>query len=152
MTNAPASPSRTLDPARLLYAEDCESNVMLFELYLKHTPFIMEAAENGLQALEKFRDGDFDLVIMDFQMPVMGGGEAIRAIRGLEAETGRERTPIVALTAYPSKKNEAEAVEAGCDLFLTKPLRKVQLIELIQELGAARRKAKLAGGQAARTA
>lgn len=146
------APGRKLLPVRLLYAEDCESNVMLFELYLKHTSFIMEPAENGLQAVEKFKAGAFDLVIMDLQMPVMDGAEAIRAIRRHEAANGLERTPVIAITAYPSKKNEVQAVEAGCDLFLTKPMRKVQLIELVQQWGADRKMARSPAAEPASTA
>ncbi len=135
MSECPPIPGPALSAVRLLYAEDCESNVMLFELYLKHTPFVMTVAEDGQQAVEKFLAEPFDVVIMDIQMPVMDGCEATQAIRRHEADTGRARTPIIAITAYASKKNEEQAAQAGCDVFLTKPVRKAQLIELIQKWG-----------------
>lgn len=129
-------PFPDLKPMKILYAEDCESNVMLFQLYLKQTPFTLEVAENGKEAVDKFvRERDFDVVLMDIQMPVLDGYGATKAIRAHEKEKGLDPTPVIAVTAHAFQENEELAYQAGCDAFITKPVRKALLIETIQDWG-----------------
>ena len=111
--------------------EDAEDNRTLIEAYFKNTPHRVDDAENGKQALEMFTAGDYDLVLMDVQMPVMDGYQATRAIRAWEQEQGRAPTPIVALTAHALKEDEEESLRAGCDAHLTKPIKKATLLETI---------------------
>ncbi|MFA5182082.1 MAG: PAS domain S-box protein [Syntrophales bacterium] len=119
-------------PLRILLAEDNEDNRTLIWMYLKNTPHEMQMAENGQLALDKFiSNGPFDLVFMDVQMPVMDGYTATRAIRSWEEEQGRERTPIVALTAYALKEDVQRSLDAGCDGHVTKPLKKATFLDAI---------------------
>ncbi|MEI6314734.1 MAG: response regulator, partial [Syntrophus sp. (in: bacteria)] len=131
-TAAPdASPQQAL---RILLAEDNEDNRTLIWMYLKNTPHEMQMAENGQFALDRFiNNGPFDLVFMDVQMPVMDGYTATRAIRSWEKEQGRERTPIVALTAYALKEDVQRSLDAGCDGHITKPLKKATFLNAIAQ-------------------
>jgi CheY-like chemotaxis protein len=71
---------------------------------------------------------------MDIQMPVMDGYEATRAIRAFEADEGRERTPVIAVTAHASEENHRLVLEAGCDDFITKPVPKAKLLQTIERV------------------
>jgi two-component system, sensor histidine kinase and response regulator len=122
---------------RILLAEDNEDNRTLVWMYLKNTPHEMQMAENGQLALDRFiNNGPFDLVFMDVQMPVMDGYTATRAIRVWEEEQGRERTPIVALTAYALKEDIQKSLDAGCDGHVTKPLKKATFLNAIAQYTA----------------
>jgi len=125
-------------PLRILLAEDNEDNRTLIRMYLKNSPHEMQMAENGQLAVDRFiNNGPFDLVFMDVQMPVMDGYTATRAIRFWEAEQGRERTPIVALTAYALKEDVQKSFDAGCDGHVTKPLKKATFLKAIAQYAAA---------------
>src|SRR5207302_6949237 len=93
----------------------------------------VEFAEDGREALEKFIANHYDLVLMDIQMPAMDGLDATRAIRRWEIEHGRDPTPIVALTAYALEEDVKRALAAGCNLHMSKPLRKRALIDCIRD-------------------
>jgi two-component system sensor histidine kinase/response regulator len=124
-------------PLRILLAEDNEDNRTLVWMYLKNTPHEMQMAENGQLALDRFiNNGPFDLVFMDVQMPVMDGYTATRAIRVWEEEQGRERTPIVALTAYALKEDIQKSLDAGCNGHVTKPLKKATFLNAIAQYTA----------------
>ena len=84
-------------------------------------------------AVEKFNAGTYDLVLMDMQMPVMDGYMATRKIRELEKEKGVSNTPIIALTAYATKEETQKSLDAGCDLHLTKPIKKATLLETLRK-------------------
>jgi CheY-like chemotaxis protein len=86
---------------------------------------------DGQAALAAFRDQPFDLVLMDCQMPVMDGLSATRAIRELE-KRGQGRVPILALTAHARGENRDQALAAGCDGYLTKPIKADELFEAIE--------------------
>jgi len=118
----------------ILLAEDSSDNRLLIELYLKNTEWRLDYAENGEIALQKFVDGKYDLVLMDNQMPVMDGLSATRAIRQWEREKQRSPTPIVALTAAALSEDVSKSLAAGCNLHLSKPLKKALLLEAIQTL------------------
>ncbi len=124
------APSRTLS---ILLAEDSPDNRVLIMGYLKGTPHHIEIAENGITAVEKFHAGQFDLVLMDMQMPIMDGYAATRTIRQGEREAGLSPTPIIALTAYALKEDEEQSLAAGCSAHLTKPIRKTTLLQTIHE-------------------
>ena len=82
-------------------------------------------AANGVEAVEEVRSRNFDLVLMDLKMPVMGGLEATRKIREFNAEV-----PIVALTANAFDSDRVSAMDAGCNAFLAKPVKRKQLLDL----------------------
>ena len=78
-----------------------------------------------------FEGGDWDVVLMDLLMPVMGGLEATRLIRAREAETGQKPCKIIALTANTQPSDIDASLEAGMDDFLSKPFRKRELLSII---------------------
>jgi len=117
---------------RILIAEDSPVNLLLIERYLKDPSFEIDTARDGAVALEKFQSGQYDLVLMDLQMPVMDGYEATRSMRAWEAEHQKAPTPILALTAHAFKEEEQKSLAAGCNAHLIKPIRKPDLLEAIR--------------------
>ena len=93
----------------------------------------MEDAENGAIAVAKLKARSYDIVLMDIQMPVMDGLEATRTIRDWERERGLSRTPIVALTASALDEDVRRTLEAGVDMHVSKPIKKVALIAAIKK-------------------
>ncbi len=130
---APKAPVPEEEPRRLriLLVDDSDDNRFLMAAYFKNTPHEVEMAENGAQAVEKFQAGDYNLVFMDMQMPVMDGYTATRRIRAWEQERGRRHTPVIALTAYALKDDMEKSLAAGCDDHLTKPIKKAKLLETV---------------------
>jgi PAS domain S-box-containing protein len=120
-----------LDSLRLLVAEDNPMNRRVVELLLAQSGVTITFAENGKEAVEKFKTGKFDLVLMDLQMPIMGGLAAMRAIRALEREEGRVQTPMLAVSANATDEHVAEAKEAGADDHVAKPIVRETLFEAI---------------------
>jgi CheY-like chemotaxis protein len=114
---------------RVLLAEDHEVNRRIVRLFLEPIGFEVVAVEDGQAAVEAASAASFDVILMDMQMPVMGGVEAAARIR-----TGRGRnaaTPIIALTANALDEHRAQWAQVGVDLFMTKPVNPQALIETI---------------------
>ena len=115
---------------KILIAEDDETVNKFLSLVLKDIGKEIFLAKTGLEALDIFRDNkDIDLIIMDIQMPVMDGLEATREIRKLS--TG---VKIIAQTAFAMSGDEQESLDAGCDNYIAKPIRKNALLEMINKL------------------
>ena len=133
----PGDPASEPPALNILLAEDSPDNCTITIAYLEQTPYTIDVAENGLVALEKFKTGRYDLVLMDRQMPVMDGLMATRKIRAWERRTGRPATPIIALTASALKGDREKCLAAGCTAFLTKPIRQDVLLTAIAEQAAA---------------
>ena len=125
-------------PLRILLAEDSSDNELLIRSYLKRTEHLITSAENGAEAVEAFKEGVFDVVLMDIQMPVLDGYGATRLIRSWEREHGRAPTPVYALTAHALREHEEKSREVGCDGHLTKPIKKGRLLELLDGVAARR--------------
>jgi len=123
-------------PLKILLVDDSDDNRLLVKTYLKGDAYQIDEAENGEQAVALFQSGLYDLVLMDMQMPVMDGYTATRAIRRWEEEQGKNRTPVIALTAYALTEDAAKSEEAGCDTHLTKPVKKAVLLEAIRRFAA----------------
>ncbi|MBF0370108.1 MAG: PAS domain S-box protein [Magnetococcales bacterium] len=119
----------------ILLADDAQDNRDLMAAFLRKTPHHLQMAENGDEAVRFFQAQSFDLVLMDVQMPIMDGYEATRRIRAWETAQGISPTPIVALTANAMKEDQWKTVEAGCDMHLTKPIRRGRLLEMIHGFG-----------------
>ena len=120
-----------LRPLRILLADDSSENRFLIRGYLRETGSAIEEVENGAEAVETFKRGDYDVVLMDAEMPVMDGYAATRAMRTLEKEKGKTATPIFALTAHALKAAKERSLESGFTEHLTKPIRKATLLEAI---------------------
>jgi PAS domain S-box-containing protein len=116
----------------ILLVDDSEDNRLLIQSFLKNTPFKVDAARDGREAVDMFTASAYDIVLMDIQMPVMDGYEATRQIRQWELSRGRRATPILALTAYALEEEIRKSYEAGCVGHLTKPVSKSALIEAIK--------------------
>jgi signal transduction histidine kinase/DNA-binding response OmpR family regulator len=128
-----ASENADLKPLKILLVEDNPDNRLLIKAYLKKLPYELVEAENGQIAVESFQQSDFDLVLMDVQMPIMDGHEATRTIRAWESENSKKATPIISLTAHAFKEEIDKCLEAGCNTHLSKPVKKAVLISTIQE-------------------
>ncbi|MDH4188512.1 MAG: response regulator, partial [Nitrospira sp.] len=127
----PNASSRT-KPLHILLVEDSLDNQLLIRSYLKHTPCHLDIADHGAIALEQFKNGNYDLILMDMQMPVMDGYDATRAIRAWEQEQALPATQVIALTAQALKEDGIRIFEAGCNAHMTKPIRKHTLLEVIR--------------------
>jgi CheY-like chemotaxis protein len=127
---APAAAGAT-GPLKILLVDDAPQNRKLILAYLKKTPHEADTAENGQMAYDMFVAGDYDIVLMDVQMPVMDGYTATRKIREWEAENGAERTPVLALTAHALNEEADKSKDAGCDAHLTKPIKKPALLDAL---------------------
>ncbi len=117
----------------ILLAEDGLSNQKLAVALLTKWGHDVTVAENGRQAVEHWRRGQFDLILMDIQMPELDGLEATRQIRKLEAGTGN-RIPILAMTARAMKGDREMCLAAGMDDYISKPVRKTELYRALIEL------------------
>jgi signal transduction histidine kinase/DNA-binding response OmpR family regulator len=116
---------------RILLAEDSLDNRLLISAYVRNTPYQVETAENGKDAVEMFKQSHYDLVLMDLNMPVLGGYAAVGAIRAWEQDQGAHPTPILALTGRAMAEDRRKSMDAGCNGHLTKPIRREVLMEAI---------------------
>jgi PAS domain S-box-containing protein len=117
-------------PVRLLLVEDVAVNRELVKTVLAGFDIEIDTAEDGVQAIEAFRQKGYDLVLMDVQMPVMDGLTATRRIRALPSAAAGA-TPIVAMTANVLPDQIARCVEAGMDDHLGKPMKPAELLNAI---------------------
>jgi two-component system, sensor histidine kinase and response regulator len=115
---------------RILLVEDNEVNQELAQSLLKKYGHSVLLANNGREALSAWEKESFDLILMDLQMPVMGGFEATAAIRRKEADTGAH-IPIVAMTAHAMKGDRENCLAAGMDGYVPKPISVKNLLEAI---------------------
>ncbi|MBF0284645.1 MAG: PAS domain S-box protein [Magnetococcales bacterium] len=119
--------------SRILVVDDSEDNRLLVQAYLAPSGAALTFAEDGQEAVERFQTHEFDLILMDLQMPRLDGCEATRRIRRQEKETGRKPIRILALTAHALREEVDKALNAGCDGYITKPVRKRALLDLLGE-------------------
>lgn len=118
---------------RILLVEDSIDNQNVVRLYLKDSDVTIVTAGNGIEALDQIDKQEFDLVLMDIEMPEMDGITATKEIRAGESGAAG-RIPIIALTAHSFTDSRTLCLDAGCDKFLTKPIRKAKLLQSIDEL------------------
>jgi len=119
---------------KIMLAEDHDINRRVVSLMLEGLDVDLTMAVDGREAVARFQPGGYDLVLMDMQMPNMGGLEAIGHIRQAERQVGAVATPIVMLTANALPEHETAGLGAGADAFLTKPIVAGDLIETIARL------------------
>lgn len=121
-------------PKNILLVDDSEDNRFLMKAFLKKTNLIVDTAENGEEAFEKFKNNSYDLIFMDIQMPIMDGYSATILIRDYETKNNLPNTIISALTAYSFEEDIEKALEAGCNFVLTKPIKKIVLLDTIKDV------------------
>ena len=122
-----------LRPLRVLLAEDSKANQTLAIALLTRAGHSVEVARTGQEALDRSGAEEFDVILMDVQMPEMDGHEATERIRAREAGTGR-RIPIIAMTAHAMKGDRERCLEAGMDGYVSKPIRPEQLFAELQRI------------------
>lgn len=124
----------SLPPISILLADDIEPNRTVVRRYLQRSPVSIVDAANGLEAYEAYKNGNFDLVLMDVEMPVMSGLEATRKIRLWEIENNMAPRPLLILSAHAFGEQRKQCFEAGCNDLLVKPIRKNDLITAISTI------------------
>jgi PAS domain S-box-containing protein len=117
-----------LKGARILVAEDAPDNAMLMRIYLQTEGAHVDLATDGFEAIKMAEENDYDVILMDLQMPNLGGLEATRRLRAKNYVK-----PILALTAHALKNETLRSLDAGCNDHLTKPVDRKQLLEIIKD-------------------
>jgi len=130
---APAEAQARPEELRVLAAEDNATNQLVLRTLLAAAGIAPTLVENGREAVEAWETQDWDIVLMDIQMPEMNGVDATRAIRQRELETGRARTPIIAVTANAMTHQVAEYDAAGMDGVVPKPIDNICLFEVMDQ-------------------
>lgn len=127
--------------ARILLAEDYPTNQQLAMRHLSSAGYDVDVVENGQSAIEAFEKNNYDLILMDMQMPVLDGYTAVKTIRAMEenamghpeSHRRRPRIPIIATTAHAMEGDRELCIEAGMDDYLIKPLKKNKLLSMVQK-------------------
>jgi signal transduction histidine kinase/ActR/RegA family two-component response regulator len=121
-------------PVRVLAAEDNPTNQLVLRTIMQTFGVDLTLVGDGLQAVDAWKSGEFDLILMDIQMPVMDGVAATRLIREAEDQGTRRRIPIVALSANAMTHQVAEYLGAGMDLHVAKPIELSKLHAALREV------------------
>jgi len=124
---APATAAQT----RILLVEDSPDNILLIQTYLNNSGYLVDTAENGEIAVAKYKLKEYELVLMDIEMPIMDGYTATGLIREWEKNNGRQPVPIIALTAYAFEEDRIRSLAAGCTDHVTKPVRKQKMLQVL---------------------
>ncbi len=135
-TPIPLPMEETPQALRILLAEDNEVNVLVASLRLSEMGHEFEVARSGKEVIEKLSEQDFDLVLMDVEMPLMNGIEATRIIRAASPESGirNPEIPIVAMTAHALKEFRDKCLEVGMNAYVSKPVDFKELSGIIKRL------------------
>ena len=119
---------------RILAAEDNATNQLVLKTVISTFGLDVDIVPDGQRAVEAWAAGDYDLILMDIQMPVMDGITATREIRAAEARTGRRRTPIIALSANAMVHQVKEYLNAGMDMHVAKPIQLAKLHQALERV------------------
>ncbi|MBK6358214.1 MAG: response regulator [Betaproteobacteria bacterium] len=133
----PATPNADLRHLDILIVEDNLINQKVAAKMLSSWSHSISIANHGQEALDLLHDRRFDLILMDMQMPVMGGVDASRRIRELEHASGLRHTPIIAMTANATETDRQACLDAGMDDYIAKPIHAAQLKAIIARHSAA---------------
>lgn len=131
--DAPPSSHEPAPPAsrKILLVEDNEHNRVLISFYLEGYPVHIDYAANGREAVDMAAVHDYDVILMDLEMPVMGGLEATTLIREIEKNESRPASRVIALTAHAFTEHKEKCLASGCDEFLTKPITKQDFLKAV---------------------
>ena len=130
---APRREASHLRPRCVLLADDTRANQKLITAILHKRGHTVEVVHNGREALDMLKQRDVDAVLMDVQMPIMDGFQATAAIRALP-KASRSQVPIIAMTAHSMPGDKERCLAAGMDAYLSKPVDRRELIEMIEHL------------------
>jgi CheY-like chemotaxis protein len=143
IVNTTASHQKKSDPAKdgltekanvnVLLVEDNEMNMKVAKRFLERWDYVVDTAENGLEALKKYKSAPYDMILMDLHMPEMDGWEATKAIRNKEKNLSR-KIPIIALTADVMIDDLNKLYESGINDYITKPFSAAELQSKIEKL------------------
>jgi two-component system sensor histidine kinase/response regulator len=125
----------TKDNIKILVAEDNLINQKVIRILLEKSGYKYELANDGIEALEKYNTGNYNLILMDCQMPNLDGLNAATKIREIESKNNKNRCPIVAMTANAMKGDRENCIAAGMDDFLSKPFKSFDLLKIIEIWG-----------------
>ncbi len=112
------------EQTRLLVVDDNYDNTELVKCLLVNAGYIVDISLNGKKAIKAVKEFNYDLVLMDIQMPGMDGFETTRRIRVIDKELMRDHTPVIAVTAHAMKGYREKCIEDGMDGYIAKPLKK----------------------------
>lgn len=120
--------------APVLLVEDDKANILVMTMFLRELGYQCDVATSGLEALDKFAENAYSLIIMDLNMPRMCGLETARRIRELEKEKRLNPTPILATTGNASDQDREQCFSEGMNEYLSKPFRLSELETKMLEL------------------
>ncbi|MDE5583657.1 MAG: response regulator [Ruminococcus sp.] len=129
-------PELRFDGMKILLVEDNELNQEIAQAILENVGFVIDTADDGTVAVDMIKNASadtYDLILMDVQMPIMNGYQATRAIRSLD-DTAKSEIPIVAMTANAFEEDRQEAIEAGMNGYVAKPINIDKLMETLKEI------------------
>ncbi len=127
------NPSEDMQSMNILVAEDNKTNQLVLKTMLKTTKARLTITQNGREAVDAFIDLKPDIILMDMSMPEMDGLEATRKIRKIEKTRGLSQTPVIALTANAMKGDKDRCINAGMNDYLSKPIRKENLLKTLKK-------------------
>jgi len=137
-----AAPFRKSAPRKqILLVEDYEGSILVATEMLKQFGYDYDVAQNGYDAVRKFRHGQYDVILMDVQMHGMDGLEATRRIREFEVKSGRQPTTIIAMTAHVREQEKNLCIGAGMNDFIAKPFDPSTLSNMLDQYVARKAKA-----------
>lgn len=131
--NIESTVAETAHPIRILLAEDSRVNQIIVSETLAQRGHSFVLASDGAKAVEEFRKGEFDAILMDMQMPILNGFDATRQIRELEEKLNRPPLPIIAMTANVSEKDRQRCLDSGMTDFLAKPIDTKELLKALEK-------------------
>ena len=134
---APRGSPHAVHPLRLLVVEDSNFSFGVFQVYVREEGHAVSRALNGAEAVDMVKANEYDIIVMDVDMPVMDGYTATRTIREWETRQGRTRTPIVMLSADSASRQRSIGASAGCSGYLTKPVPKSEVLKVLHYFGNA---------------
>jgi signal transduction histidine kinase/CheY-like chemotaxis protein len=127
-------PNQVIPPLRILLAEDNHVNKVVAKRLLEKRGHTVVTVQNGRDAVNALETQSFDLALLDLQMPVMDGLQALGLIRRNEEATGRRHLPIIALTAHAMRGDRERCVAAGMDGYISKPINPKELFTVIESV------------------
>jgi len=116
-------------PKKILLVDDDSKILLLQKTILTQSGFSVETASNGLEALDKLKNGSFDGIVLDIMMPLMDGYETAREIKKLE---NHKTTPIIMVTAAPEKEAMKQSFASGVLVFMNKPFTAQKFLSVVQ--------------------